>query len=100
MSWEVNLWGSRPGDNDDCWTGKDFPTEAEARVAYLDPERTFSAVDMRSTVFVELVGPGVSEERRIRKDLPEDDGSYWRWEIAVQAGMGLGVEAYNDAMGW
>ncbi len=30
-------------------------------------------------------------------DTFDDD---WRREIATQAGMGLGVEAYNDAMGY
>lgn len=29
-----------------------------------------------------------------------DDCSDWRLEQAMQAGMGLGVEAYNDAMGY
>jgi len=32
-----------------------------------------------------------------RKRKVADDG--WRREMAMEAGMGLGVEAYNDAMG-
>jgi hypothetical protein len=34
----VNEWGSHPdAGNDDCNTGSDFATEAEARVAFAQP---------------------------------------------------------------
>ena len=33
--WSVNFWGSHPGcGEDDCWTGLDFDTEAEARECF------------------------------------------------------------------
>ena len=32
------------------------------------------------------------------EDDEDDDG--WRREMAMEAGMGLGIDAYNDAMGW
>ena len=33
-TYRVNLWGSKPGENDDCWTGDDFACREEAILAY------------------------------------------------------------------
>ena len=34
MPYGVNMWGSRPGTNDDCHTGVDFSSRAEAEAFY------------------------------------------------------------------
>jgi len=100
--YSVNLWGSKPGTDDDCWSGAEFDTEAEARACYLDPWPHFYPHAKRETAWVELDGPDIHEERRNHsfQRRRRDDGDDWRREQAMQAGMGLGVEAYNDAMGW
>lgn len=126
----VNLWGSHPDeDNDDCWTGIDFASEAEARAWIASPtcpaawrtgagEASFLAtladvayfqigrdadergilVDVIEVVRHEAFHEPKAVRRRAREEREEEIG--WRREQAMQAGMGLGVEAYNDAMGW
>ena len=90
----VDYWGSVPLTNDDCWSGRDFATEAEARVAYQEN------VPDRDTAWIVLDGPGVHEERRNPDYRPApDDRDDWLRETAMQLGMGLGVQAYNDARG-
>ena len=42
---------------------------------------------------------GLEPERVCLSSPPPDDDSDWREEVAQQAGMGLGIEAYNDALG-
>lgn len=94
----VNQWGSHPDfENDDCYTGHDFATEAEARA--------FLAAGVKDcfVAFLELDGPNVNEvhanrfydEREVRRDR-----SYGDSERAMQAGMMGGCDAYNDEMGW
>lgn len=96
----VNEWGSHPdADNDDCWTGRDFGTLEEAQAAFAEPPRD------ASTAFVELDGPDVSEVREIpgvaeRERREAEDDRAWAREIAVEAGMLHGTDAYNDAMGY
>jgi hypothetical protein len=90
-------FGSHPDDagNDDCYTGQDFATLTEARVAYL-------AAHELEVAFVMLDGPDVNEIRQIpnrRVSRRVDDGE-WRREIAMQAGMAFGCAGYNDAMGY
>lgn len=98
----VLLWGSHPDNgNDDCQSGTDFATLEEAERAYDAP------VSDPYVAFVELTGPGV---HRVRPNLAYDakavarqralDDAEWRRERAMQAGMGLGVEAYNEEMGY
>ena len=41
----------------------------------------------------------VPKKPRAVKAKKKDDAD-WRREMAMEAGMGLGLEAYNDAMGW
>ena len=105
----VNLWGSRPDlGNDDCWTGVDFETKAEAEAAYAKPETVagFEQTLAHDAIWIEVAGPGIVKHRRLRPDHPPggrlssahfDD---WRHEQAMEAGMLHGVDAYNDAMGW
>lgn len=106
----VALWGSKPGTEDDCWTAADFATLEEARAAFDDVELSefddlfkASPGTYRSTAWIELDGPGVHEERRNPDFAPTDPGNWeaeWQQERAHQAGMGLGIQAYNDEMGW
>jgi hypothetical protein len=103
LPFAVNLWGSHPGDsNDDCWVGVEFATLAEARHA-ADNWREISRFDMSTTTHVQIDGPGVHEVLKVaepRIDRRADDDRAWQREIAMEAGMGFGVNAYNDAMGW
>ncbi len=104
----VNIWGSKPGTNDDCWTGGDFADLAAARAAYADPSSMSTYI--RNTiagatgeVWVEIDGPDVHMERRLRKAnarAQARERAADRLELATEAGMGLGVVAYNEAMGW
>ena len=100
----VNYWCSKPGTNDDCNTGCDYATKAEALEAYADAEALFTRP--HSPVYkgewFEIDGPGIHEERPAKSDIacPPDDDSEWQREIASQAGMGGGCAAYNEVMGW
>lgn len=87
-------FGSHPDDdNDDCFTGEDFATLDEARRAYL-------AVPVSGVAFVMLDGPDVNEIRQARKVRRRGTDDSWEREHAMQCGMALGVDGYNDAMGW
>lgn len=110
----VTFWGSNPDetDNDDCWTGTDFGTEAEAR------EYLAAALGGRipsycgdSAAYVMLDGPGAhtvapvpayhapgAAEKRARREAREARAE--RSEYATQAGMSFGCDGYNDAMGY
>lgn len=98
----VNLWGSRPDEeNDDCHTGTAFLTLEEAQEVLVRPWEHFDPkYYQRCTAYFELVSDG-KREMHANPDFveEEDDDSDWQREQAMQAGMGLGVEAYNDAMG-
>lgn len=117
--YSINLWSSHPDDNnDDCNTGVDFDTREEAEkvfrsaepikalAAIVDAERAENgcpsfAVYYNETPFIEIDGPDINEVRKLRepKKSRDDDGE-WRRERAMQAGMGLGIDAYNEEMGY
>jgi len=101
MTYSVNEWGSHPDDdNDDCWTGEDFATLEEAEAAFAADPRD------RGTAFVELDGPDVYRVREIpgvaarNRREAEADRRAWQREIAIEAGMLHGIDAYNDEMGY
>jgi hypothetical protein len=100
----VNIWGSKPGTNDDCWTGRDFADGAAAFAAYNNPA-TISAYVKRLTensaaeLWIEIVGPGVEAERQLHAGRKAHADISWRREIATEAGMAHGLDAYNDMMG-
>ncbi len=94
----VNQWGSHPDlENDDCYTGHNFATYAEA-VAFM-------ALGVKDcfVAFLELDGPDVNEiianpyynASEVKRNRQSDNS-----EKAMQAGMMGGCEAYNDEMGW
>ena len=112
----VTLWGSNPDetDNDDCWTGEDFTTREEAITAYREvvmfPDHSPLALacgPRGSWEYVMIDGPDTHEltqnpdrqscERR-RRELTRSDAE-WRREIAHEAGMLHGIDAYNDKLG-
>lgn len=110
----VNLWGSNPDetDNDDCWTGEDFATLAEAqaclRAILADPNGHPLARSCGHWEFVELDGPDAhlvaanpdqKTCERHRRELAREDAE-WRREIANEAGMLHGCDGYNEVMGW
>lgn len=106
-TYTVKLWGSNPGTNDDCWTEGEYPTLAQARVAYEEPfdsgEFPMRYNDSHEPLWIEMTGEGIHEVRCIWTGTrtPSRDSGFdreWQSEIAMQAGMGLGIDAYNDEM--
>lgn len=121
--YSVNCWGSHPDDgNDDCWSGEDFATLTEAEAAAANWREIFGFV-VGETTHVEIVAwtghvmGGLMEYERISvtqvvsdeeiqhrakrdRERSERDSRQWRHEIAMQAGMGTGIDAYNETMGW
>jgi hypothetical protein len=99
----VNQFGSHPDlGNDDCQSGAEFDSLSDAEAAFSAP------VTDPYVAFVELLGP--SGLRKVRANPAYDaafvarerapDDAEWRQERAMQAGMGLGIDAYNEAMGY
>jgi hypothetical protein len=101
-SYSVTLWGSDPEfENDDCWTGEDFATLAEAEAAFTDPDSAFPSYrGDRDVVFIELDGPYAHKSRRLRPDRKSPTRDDWKREAAMQAGMAFGCDGYNDEMGY
>jgi hypothetical protein len=104
----VTLWWDKPGETDTCMTGVDFSTEKEARLALADLPATFSAFKPREldVPYILLDGPGVHEVtcrtealKRSERERKEDERMA-RSENAMQQGMGLGIHAHNEAMGY
>lgn len=109
----VTEWGSHPDEgNDDCWTGSDFASlaEAEAEMARLIKAEG-SPYSAGGTAYVMLDGPGVCrvepipayhspEGKRRRERKAREDRAMERHERAMEAGMAFGCDGYNDAMGY
>ena len=98
----VNLWGSDPAlENDDCWTGEEFDTLAEAQAYFADPFKDADARFVRyhrhCTEYFELDGPGVYLVRR-NPDFRPDNGKQddWAQESRMLAGMAFGIVGLND----
>ena len=98
-SFSVNLWGSSPHTNDDCHTGKDFQSLAEAIEAFEYPELHFAKLALYGEVHIEIVGPGINNVRVIGTRRPDCDDD-WARERAMQNGMAFGVAGYNDTFGY
>ena len=103
--YSVSYWGSHPdSDNDDCFTGHDFGTRQEAEAFFQGPVQdppNMPGYYYRCVAFVEIDGPDVHDVRAnpaFRKE--RIDNSAERSEFAMQQGMGLGIDAYNEAMGY
>jgi len=106
--WAIDEWGSHPDEgNDDLWTGTEpfRADETDARAFF----KGFSPTEGSSTMYLVLVkldaeksnvGDPVAYRRNPGYRKTKDDLSDWNREIAMQAGMGGGCDAYNDAMGY
>lgn len=104
MSISVYHWGSHPDkDNDDCWCGEDFATEAEAVEFYhIEPEDRsvqYIEIDLDEADCIRLC---IERIRLNPKFIPskQDSDDEWKRESAMQAGMAFGVHGYNDVMGY
>lgn len=103
--YSVFWWESHPdNENDDCRTGFDFDSLEEAI-------EKFNSDGDRYTAYIEIDGMTDEQHKslnipRVRKNPKHvktrdiDDDSEWRREIANEAGMLHGVEAYNEVMGY
>lgn len=113
LPFSVDLWGSDPEEgNDDCWMGTEFATMEEAHAAYQDPAAISPAfarnlADSEYIVLSEnsVRADGVREmailAKRINPSFKRRRADCdWAAEIATQAGMAGGANAYNDAMGY
>ena len=108
MSYTVNLWSTHPDlDNDDCTTGDDFFTLAEALACAENAVAHFDLFDLTVHEYIEIDGIDYHEDRKNpvfdakkASRLRRDEGAEWRSERAMQAGMAFGVQGYNDEMGY
>lgn len=104
---QVLLFGSHPDlDNDDCWCGADFDTYEEALACFNDPAPFGKGMALSLPDSEYIMLDGYEDEPQIRKNPSfsrkaqrSDDGD-WAREIAMQAGMGGGCQAFNDAMSY
>ena len=106
-TYEVNLWGSHPdAGNDDQWSGETFESYEKALEVFNHPTRGFSDFLLDGTEYVEMVcsdeWAGVFErsirhtpEFRSNESLQENPE-----DMAELLGMGMGLDAYNDYMGY
>ncbi len=105
-AFSVNLWRTHPDqENDDCYTGESFDTLEQAMECFFNLDKHFDMVYYRVCPFVELDGPGIhgvmerpGVAKAAKKEAAMDDAAE-RSEYAMQQGMGLGIHAYNEAMG-
>lgn len=112
--YDINLWGSKPGTNDDCWTGISMASRTDALAAFHDLEGLTSYLEREiqtakregCELWIEISGPDEREDRcisheteayRARQEAEERAELQQR---AMDMGMGLGIDAYNDAMGY
>ena len=109
MLYTVDLWWSHPrAGNDDCCTGCEAPTLEEAERLLASVEEWAHPSALRNTAWIIVMdadGNIVREKRNpsFKKPSPRraaEEDEEWRREIATQAGMAFGVEAYNEEMGY
>ena len=111
VSYSVNFWGSHPeAGNDDCWSGTDFSSLAEAREYFAssladvpEPDCCFVELakgvrDYEGTPFVETIE--VVQVAEPSKGGDDDFDREWQREIAREEGMLGGYGAYNEVMGY
>jgi hypothetical protein len=104
----VDLWLSNPEEgNDDLITGLYFETLEEAQAAFTFPGLFFGP-DLFDAAYLELCRYGEEDGHKTVFPMGEkknplfcskaDRDDDWKLEVAMQAGMGLGVQGYNDAL--
>lgn len=112
MNYTISAWGSHPDlNNDNCWYGEDCHTflelvnllgtyfaKKDSSVEYFE-----LGCNVSSSVPAELVDWDPKGFYQVIKNpyfRPRRKDTLWESEIATQAGMMGGCEAYNDAMGY
>ena len=107
--YNVDLWCSHPCEDDDsCMSGANYVDRDKALADFnmvkeameRGDARCFGAL-LRNIEWLIADGHDLDLEFRNPNYNPEpdyDDG--WAEEIAHQAGMGMGIDAYNDHMGY
>jgi len=101
----VNHWGSHPDlDNDDCYTGDEFDTIADAIKFYMecpsDSDVEYIEIDLPDETLKMYNIERCRKNPKFRPHKKDDDDDDWKREIAMQAGMEMGIHAYNDHMGY
>ena len=107
--YNVDLWCAHPCDGgDDCMSGASYVDRDRALADFnmvkesmeRGDARCFGAL-LRNIEWLIADGHDLDLEFRNPNYNPEpDDLDDWNREIAMQAGMGMGVDAYNDYMGY
>lgn len=96
---EVSLFGSHPDENnDDYYMGEEYPTLELALHAFNNPEEAFGKHCDSSCAYVEINGPNYYSVRLLSTFKPNKADENWKRELAMEAGMLSGVDAYNDFM--
>lgn len=96
--YSVSFWVSHPdNDNDDCNIGYDFDNKEAALNTYLNSIQNNYT---NCCAFIEIDGPDLNMVRKNQYYKPTKNNNTWRREIAREAGMLGGVEAYNEVMGY
>jgi hypothetical protein len=104
LLFSVLHWGSHPDqDNDDCYSGEDFPTLSEA-VAAFNKSAPFDIayIMIDGATEEQLSAHGVKESLRKNPAYSAKacrfEDNLARQERTMQAGMMGGCDAYNDAL--
>lgn len=100
MNYTVNIWGSKPNTNDDCWNGKDFDNLDAALECFNGiVEGQFHSSDAVSTQWVEIDGPDIHRERR-NPDYQHtaDNDDDWLREIQHEHLMLHGLQGLGDLL--
>ena len=100
QTYSVNLWGSAPHTNDDCHTGKDFQSLAEAIEAFEFPELHFAKLELYGEVHIEIDGSDINNVRVIGTNQADCSDEDWITEQAQLNGMAFGVAGHNDTFGY
>lgn len=86
--------------NDDCIVSEDYETKEEAQASFDTQPPIYKNLKVIPCRFIILDGPDLHLERETNHyNFEEDDDDDWKREQAMQIGMGLGIDAYNDFMG-
>lgn len=103
-TYTVLFWDCYPGEDDACADSADFSDKEEA-IAFFNQDE-HGNMYARNSPWLELDGPDVYMIREIpgrRERRAKEDAAFersWRREIAMEAGMAMGCDAYNDHMGY
>lgn len=99
--YNVLFFGSHPDlENDDCWYGTDYATQAEALLAFEAMVKDLNNCPARDVAYIMIDGPDINKIRANPSFRKSGSDHSWQREFAMQAGMLGGCQAYNEAMGY